>query len=176
MNNRQARKALAFSMLPTALAALLMVPGVALAQEAKGWIEGSVLNKSGKVAWNISRQANIVTVRALGPSKLETHPDNTIGNFYSMRDLKPGVYEIFVSSTQDDALQYRPQHVMGLVVKPGVRTLLNIEVHEGRSDTIEEVGKAVPTEAGVTLAEMVERLTHEVEVLKKQVGDLRKQP
>ena len=28
---------------------LLMIPGAALAQEAKGWVEGSVLNKSGKV-------------------------------------------------------------------------------------------------------------------------------
>jgi hypothetical protein len=174
MNNRQARKSRGFSWFPAAAAALLILPGVGLAQEAKGWIEGSVLNKSGKIVWNIARQANIVTVRALGPSTLETHPDNTIGNFYTMRDLKPGVYEIFVSSTQDDALQYRPQHVMGLVVKPGVRTLLNIEVHEGRSDTIEEVGKAVTTESGLTLAEMVERLTHEVEVLKRQVGDLRK--
>jgi len=59
-------------------------------------------------------------------------------------------------------------------MKSGVCTLLNIVVHEGRSDTVEEVGKAVPTDTGMTLAEMMERLTHEVELLKKQVGELRK--
>ncbi len=147
---------------------------MAHAQEAKGWIEGSVLNKSGKVVWELARTSNILNVRALGPSKVETHPDARIGNFYSLRDLKPGVYDIFVGSSKDDEVQYRPQHVMGLVVKPGVRTLLNIVVHEGKSDVIEEVGKAVPTETGMTLAEMVERLTHEVDLLKKQVGELKK--
>ncbi len=157
-----------------AAVALLMAGGSAHAQEAKGWIEGSVLNKSGKVVWELARTSNILNVRAFGPSKVETHPDASIGNFYSLRDLKPGVYDIFVGSSKDDEVQYRPQHVMGLVVKPGVRTLLNIVVHEGRSDAIEEVGKAVPTETGMTLAEMVERLTHEVDLLKKQVGELKK--
>ncbi|MBZ5618857.1 MAG: hypothetical protein LAQ69_09070 [Acidobacteriia bacterium] len=171
--NGQDRKATASFRFPVALAVLLMVPGIAPAQ-GKGWIEGTVLNKSGKIVWDTARAASIVTVRALGPSKVETHPDYAMGNFYTMRDLKPGVYEVFVSSTKDDESQYRPQHIMGLVVKPGVRTLLNVVVHEGRSDALDEVGKAVPTETATTLAEMVEHLTREVELLKKQVGELRK--
>jgi len=122
----------------------------------------------------VAREARVVAVRALGPSKVETDPDYAIGNFYSIRDLKPGVYDILVSATKDDEVQYRPQHIMGLVVKPGVRTLLNIVVHEGKSDAIEEVGKAVPTETGVTLLEMVERLNRELELLKKQVAELKK--
>src|SRR5580700_2676685 len=143
MNNRQARRSRPFFRFPATVAALLMIPGVALAQEAKGWIEGSVLNQAGKVVWELARQSNIMAIRAIGPSKAETHPESAIGNFYTLRDLKPGVYEVFVGSSKDDAVQYRPQHIMGLVVRPGVRTLLNIVVHEGRSDTIEEVGKAV---------------------------------
>jgi hypothetical protein len=43
MNNRQARKACAFFRFRVVL--LLMVPSVAHAEEAKGWIEGSVLNE-----------------------------------------------------------------------------------------------------------------------------------
>lgn len=172
MNNQSKRRT--FRGFPVVVAALLMLPGVALAQDAKGWIEGSVLNQSGKIVWELARQSNIMTVRALGPSKADTHPDSATGNFYTMRDLKPGVYEIFVGSSKDDETQYRPQHIMGLVVKPGVRTLLNIVVHEGKSDAIEEVGKAVSTETGMTLAEMVDRLTRDVDLLKKQVADLKK--
>jgi hypothetical protein len=88
----------------------------------------------------------------LGLSKVETHPDSAIENFNTMRDLKPGVCEIFMASSKDDDVHYRPQH-MGLVVRPVARTLLNIVVHEGRSDTIEEVGKVVPIETGPTLPE-----------------------
>jgi hypothetical protein len=157
-----------------AATALLMLQGGLLAQEPRGWIEGTVLNKYGKVVWDLARQSNIMTVRAIGPSKLDTHPDTSIGNFYTIRDLKPGIYEIFVSSSKDDETQYRPQHIMGLVVKPGVRTVLNIVVHEGKPDAVEEIGKAVSSENGMTLLEMVERLNRDVEVLKKQVAELKK--
>lgn len=157
-----------------ALAVLLIASGISRAQETRGWIEGSVLNKSGKVVWDNARVSNTMNVRAIGPSKVDTRPDSTIGNFYTLRDLKPGIYEIFVGLSKDDDVQYRPQHIMGVVVKPGARTLLNIVVHEGKPDAIEEVGKAVPTETGMTLAEMVERLTRDVDLLKKQVSELKK--
>jgi hypothetical protein len=117
---------------------MLLVASLAGAQEAKGWIEGTVLNPDGKPVWAWDRMGNTRKIRLVGPTALVTTPNVEMGGLYSFRDLRPGVYEVYIESSKDSERQYRPQRINGVVVKPGVRTMLNITVHPG--DKIEEIG------------------------------------
>jgi hypothetical protein len=97
--------------------------------------------------------------------------DTSKGGFYTLRNLKPGIYEVFVdaSNQQDrnEILHYRPQHIFGLVVEPDKRTVLDITVHEGEG--LEEIGKPnVNSEKAIILADELARLRKEIDELKKK--------
>jgi hypothetical protein len=64
--------------------------------------------------------------------------DNNLGGLYTFDNLKPGVYNIIVEAGQLGTIHYRPQRILGVVVKPGQETTLDITLHEGT--TLEEVG------------------------------------
>jgi hypothetical protein len=105
-----------------------------------------------------------------GPgTKTNSDPDK--GGFYTLRNLKPGIYEVFVDKTShgfgNDLVGFRPQHIFGLVVKPDMRTVLNITVHEG--EALEEIGNpVVNSEKAIILADELARLGKEIEELKKK--------
>jgi hypothetical protein len=64
--------------------------------------------------------------------------DNNLGGLYTFDSLKPGVYNLIVEAGQLGTTHYRPQRILGVVVKPGQETTLDITLHEGA--TLEEIG------------------------------------
>jgi hypothetical protein len=126
---------------------MLCGPQSAYAQSdaGKGWVEGVLTTDQGKPAWGSAVGNNArVTIRPRQGNGLVTDTDPEKGGFYTFRNVKPGTYEVFVDRTfqrdrQGQILNYRPQHIFGLVVEPDKRTVLNITVHEG--EALEEVGK-----------------------------------
>jgi len=144
----------------------------------KGWIEGVLITDKGKPAWS-SAVGNLarVTIRPKEGTGSYTDTDPAKGGFYTFRNLKPGIYEVFADKTfqkdRQDVLSYRPQHIFGLIVEPDKRTVLNITVHEG--DALEQVGKPdVVSEKAIILAIELARQGKEIEEMKKQLDELKK--
>jgi hypothetical protein len=115
-------------------------PAYAQTDQATGWLEGTVVNSAGEatsgrdLCRTNSFACDPVTIKVLGPSRVQTNTDRSLGGFFSIRDLKPGVYEVLVPLTyvggKNDGVVYRPQHIHGVIIKPGTRTLLKIVGHE----------------------------------------------
>lgn len=138
-----------------------------------GTIEGTVLNGKGEAPNH--RGYYGVEVRAAGPSNKNTISEPSLGGFYSIPDLKPGIYEVFVvaSTLSGPGTVYRPQRIQGVVVKPNSRAVLKIVVSEGTE--LEEIGKpAVATQPAIFIASELERLQRSIEELKKAVEGLKK--
>jgi hypothetical protein len=153
----------------------------------KGWIEGVVVTDKGRPAClslfsgdNTACMNNRGTVLTLRPKEgtgIATEPDGSKGGFYSLRNLKPGVYEVFVNASlqkdRSEDVKYRPQHIFGIVVEPDKRTVLNVTVHEGES--LEEIGKPdVASDKAIILSEELARQRKEIEALKQSVEELKK--
>ena len=154
----------------------------------KGWIEGVVVTDKGRPAcgavYPIDNNTSCVnnwgaplTVRPKEGTGIKTTPDGSKGGFYSLRNLKPGVYEVFVDASlqkdRSEDVKYRPQHVFGLLVEPDKRTVLNVTVHEGES--LEEIGKPdVASDKAIILSEELARQRREIEALKLSVEELKK--
>ena len=127
---------------------VLLEPAHAQVEAGKGWIEGVVVNAKNDPAGSYCGGPGIcsparVTIRSTDGKGVFTDTDSHKGGFYTFRDLKPGVYELFIDKTvysyPNDDQTYRPIHIFGLVVEASKRTLLNITVHEG---TGMEIGRA----------------------------------
>lgn len=148
--------------------------GLAFAQEpGTGTIEGTVVNGKGEAP----NQRGIygVDVRAAGPGNESTISQPSLGGFYSIPNLKPGIYEVFVSRStlSGSGTDYRPQRIQGVVVKPNSRSALKIVVSEGTE--LEEIGKpTVATQPAIFVASELERLQRSIEELKKAVEALKK--
>ena len=65
--------------------------------------------------------------------------DANAGGLYTLDKLKPGVYNLTVEAGERDTKPYRPLRIMGVVVRPGQETSLDITLHPG--DTLEEAGE-----------------------------------
>lgn len=68
-----------------------------------------------------------------------TASDLNAGGLYTLDKLKPGVYNLTVEAGELNAKPYRPQRIMGVVIKPGQQTTLDITLHPG--ERLEEVGE-----------------------------------
>jgi hypothetical protein len=145
----------------------------------KGWVEGAIVTVKGKPACGASSSnmpldycgGTTITLRPREGNGVKTDTDVSKAGFYTFRNLKPGVYEVFIDKTvqkdRDEILNYRPQHIFGLIVKPDECAVLNIAVHEG--EALEEVGKPdVASEKAIILADELALLRKEIEELKKK--------
>jgi hypothetical protein len=148
----------------------------------KGWVEGVLITDKGLPAWsneygNMNNMGGSITIRPKEGNGTKTDCDPSKGGFYTLRNLKPGIYEVFVDKTlqkdRNDLLHYRPQHMFGLVVEPDKRTVLNITVHEG--EALEEIGKPdVAADKAIILADELARQRKDIEELKRQIDELKK--
>lgn len=65
--------------------------------------------------------------------------DVNAAGLYTLDKLRPGVYNVMVEAGANSDVKYRPQRLMGVIVRPGKETALDITLHEGT--TLEEVGE-----------------------------------
>jgi len=153
----------------------------ALAQSnmVSGWIEGVLVTEHGGPAASFcmgetANEAYIVLQDGEGRRR-ETKNDLSLGGYYSFRDLKPGIYEVFVKETEqcfgDEKTAYRPQHIFGIIVAPAKRTKLDITVHRGSE--LEEIGQPlVITEDAIIISEYLRRLDASLSELQNTVKEL----
>jgi protocatechuate 3,4-dioxygenase beta subunit len=155
-----------------ALLTLLVIVGLlralqpARAQDEvqKGWVEGTVVDEDGKPVYAA------VHVQQDGKDIVADFTDTRAGGRYSYRNLKPGIYEIEIKRAE----KYRPVHIFGVLVKPGVRCVIPPVVeHEG--ETVREIGQpAVATLKVLILSEEIDRLKAQIEELKKTTCNCKK--
>ena len=73
--------------------------------------------------------------------------NSSAGGLYTLSNLTPGVYNLMVEAGEISATRYRPQRIMGVVVRAGQETTLDITLHEG--DALEEVGEPTLSASGM---------------------------
>jgi hypothetical protein len=118
-----------------------------------GWIEGAVTNPEGQPVW--SSVTLLVTGVALTLKKstgeqVTLQTDHLAGGFYSASNLKSGMYDMILEKGTRYKNVYRPQIISRVMIKPGIRTILNITVHPG--DALERVSAPQIVTQPVTLA------------------------
>ena len=141
---------------------LLLLLGAAQAQTAPamstepnsqyGWLEGTVTTDQGHpvVERNFVDGKQIRLVRH-GGGQYTIQSDPSMGGFYSNHELKPGIYDVSVTTGfwgNTGSTPYRPQRILGVLIKPGQRTLLNIVTPEG--ETLQETGEPAVVSAQAT--------------------------
>jgi len=108
------------------------------AAPATGWLEGTITATDGKVLRNHFNVNNnfgaYIRGTRQGGGTFEAYSDPRMGGLSSVRNLKPGVYAVFVPIAYDERLtKFRTQHLFGVVVRPGARTVLNITTESGET-------------------------------------------
>jgi len=145
------------------------VPATAQTDQS-GWLEGTVVSKDGEVITNsVYSGLGGATIRGVrqGGGNFEVTSNYKMGGLFSVRDLKPGIYEISVTNGVVRGVKHCPQRVFGVLVKPGVRTVLNVKLERG--DTLEEIGEpVVATQPAITVSEELARLQRQIDELKKR--------
>lgn len=68
-----------------------------------------------------------------GKSASRQQADQKMGGLFGFDNLAPGVYNVLVEGGTLDQKTYRPQRIVGIVVKSGQTTNLDITYHEGQS-------------------------------------------
>lgn len=110
-----------------------------------------------------------------GGGEFEAIADPKMGNSYDARNLRPGVYEITIAAAGAGNTPYCPIRYFGVVIKPGVRTFLNIVMDQGT--TLEERGNpTVPTVDVTIVSEQLTRLQKQIDDLKAQLAALQAKP
>lgn len=169
------------SRLPLTLLACMLVSGAVRAQTPTaaptepgsqyGWLEGTVTTDQGHPVEerNFGGSKQIKLTRH-GGGTYTVISDSSMGGFYSNHELKPGVYDVSVTTGfwgNTGSIPYRPQRILGVLIKPGRRTLLNIVMPTG--DTLQETG--VPT----VVSTQVTNVAVEIARMQKQIDDLKQQ-
>ena len=134
-----------------------------------GWLEGTITNNQGQPVegrQTVTRGKHISGIRQ-GGGEFEATSDLQMGGFYSAKNIKPGVYDITLEKGYVDQTPYCPERILGVVVKPGQRTVLNVVMDQG--ETYEEVGK--PT----FVTNLATNVTQQLEQMQKQIDDLKQQ-
>lgn len=174
------------SRLPLTLAALIVLSGAAHAQTLApaasdpspqyGWLEGTVTTDQGHPVEerNMGGGKQIKLVRH-GGGTYTVQSEPNMGGFYSNHQLKPGVYDVSVTTGfwgNTGSIPYRPQRILGVLVKPGQRTLLNIVMPSG--DTLQETGQpAVISVQATNVALEIAQMQKQIDDLKQQVAVLK---
>ncbi len=134
-----------------------------------GWLEGTITNNQGEI---ISGQAYTHVGKRIkgtrqGGGEFYVLTDPQLGGLYSATNIKPGVYDITLEKGYVGQTPYCPERILGVVVKPGQRTVLNVVMDQG--ETYEEVGK--PT----FVTNLATNVTQQLEQMQKQIDDLKQQ-
>jgi len=133
-----------------------------------GWIEGTLTDTNGTPPVVAGSMGVPIVLKAEGSDvKAESNP--TGGGFFAFRNLKPGLYELFIESAHppDNNEPLRPVHVSGIAVGAGKRTVLNVKMEPGKE--LQEIGKpAFTTQQFVVVSEELERLQAQIDELKKK--------
>jgi hypothetical protein len=144
---------------------LLRAPQPASAQNAsgKGWVEGVVVDGDGKPISGMWYGGARVKLRATDGKESDAASQPDTGGFFTMRDLKPGVYEVFV----DEVPGYHPIHIFGYVVEADNRTKLPVKLEKGTG--LVEYGKpVVPTQKSIIISQELAKLQQQIDELKKK--------
>lgn len=171
--------------LPLTLAAFMSLAGAIHAQTPTsaatdpssqyGWLEGTVTTDQGHPVEerNMGGGKQIKLVRH-GGGAYAVQSDPSMGGFFSNHQLKPGIYDVSVTTGfwgNTGSAPYRPQRILGLLIKPGQRTLLNIVMPQG--ETLQETGEAVVASALATnVADELTKMQKQIDDLKQQVAAL----
>lgn len=136
-----------------------------------GWLEGTITTDQGHPVEerNLGGGKQIKLIRH-GGGAYSAVSDLSMGGLYTIHGLKPGIYDVSVTAGfwgNTGSRPYRPQRILGLLIKPGQRTLLNIVMPEG--DTLQEAGEAAIVSAQVT------NVAAELAQQQKQIDDLKQQ-
>jgi len=169
------------------LTALVALPCAAYAQAPTttatepspqyGWLEGTVTTDQGHpvVEPDFTAGKQVKLVRH-GGGAYTIQSDPLMGGFYSNHELKPGIYDVSVTAGRygnTGSAFYRPQRILGLLIKPGQRTILNIVMPPG--DTLQETGTTAGVSVQVTTeAAEIARMQQQIDDLKQQVTLLSK--
>ena len=165
------------------LTALTLLPCVAYAQAPTpdttdpstqyGWLEGTITTEQGNPVQETSSNFTLgksIRLTRHGGGSYTIISNLSMGGFYSNHQIKPGIYDISVTTGYWDntgSRPYRPQRILGIFIKPAQRTLLNIVMPEGA--TLQESGEAVVVSAPAT------NVTDELAKMQKQIDDLKQQ-
>lgn len=144
-----------------------------------GWLEGTITNSDGHPVQDrdtgTGAGKTIKLVRH-GGGAYSAQSDITMGGFYSIHELKSGIYDISVTTGywgNTGSAPYKPQRILGVLIKPKQRTLLNIVMPPG--DALQETGQpAVVSAPATNVTEELARMQKEIEELKQQVAALTK--
>ncbi len=105
-----------------------------------GWIEGAVTNPEGQPVWSARTllvSGVALTLKKSTGEQLTLQTDHLAGGFYMASVLKPGMYDVGLEKGIRYNTGYRPLIISQVLIKPGVRTILNITLPPG--DTLERV-------------------------------------
>ena len=165
------------------LASLAILPSLAHAQASTalpaaqaGWLEGTVTTDQGHPVEerNMGGGKQIKLIRH-GGGEYTVTSDPAMGGFYSNHELKPGLYDVNVTTGfwgNTGSLPYRPQRILGVLIKPGQRTLLNIVMPQG--DTLQETGEpAVVSAQATNVAAEMKQMQAQIDDLQRQVTALK---
>ncbi len=168
------------------LTALIVLPCVVHAQAPTvtatepspqyGWLEGTVTTDQGHpvVEPDFTAGKQVKLVRH-GGGAYTIQSDPLMGGFYSNHELKPGIYDVSVTAGRygnTGSAFYRPQRILGVLIKPGQRTLLNIIMPPG--DTLQETGTTAGVSVQVTIvAAEIAQVQQQIDDLKQQVAALK---
>ena len=142
-----------------------------------GWLEGTITTDHGHPVeeGNLGGGKQVKLVRH-GGGVYTIASDQSMGGFYSNHELKPGIYDVSVTTGywgNTGSQPYRPQRILGILIKPGQRTLLNIVMPKG--DTLQETGQpAVISAPDANVTDQLARMQKQIDDLKAQVAALMK--
>lgn len=165
--NRFKSSTFALVIIITSISLVFCLPSVrAEEDETMGWLEGTVKDVDGNPLnmWYVGLYDSNGNQRTYKDSK------GSLGGLYSIRNIKPGVYEVRVYTSQvaDRGNELRQQRIWGVAIKKGVRSILDVKLNEGRSRDFEEIGEpSVQTQKVVKLTEEIDQLKAQIEELKK---------
>jgi hypothetical protein len=137
-----------------------------------GSIEGTITDTNGTPPVTTGpfggTQAIPIVLKADG-NDLNTESDPKGGGFFAFRNLKPGLYELFIEAAHPPGSSepLRPVHVSGIAVEAGKRTVLKVRMEPGKE--LQEIGKpAMSPQKFVVVSEELERLQAQIDELKKK--------
>ena len=137
-----------------------------------GWIEGTLTDINGTppvTSGSFGGTFAVPIVLKAEGNDLKTESNPKGGGFFTFRNLKPGLYELFIEAARppDSSDPLRPVHVSGIAVEAGKRTVLNLKMEPGKE--VQEIGKpAMSTQKFVVVSEELERLQAQIDELKKK--------
>ena len=99
-----------------------------------GWIEGTVTNPEGQPVTSAAAllvSGVVLTIKKSTGGQAILQTDHLAGGFYSAARLVPGMYDVILEKGLILNTVYRPQIIGQVMIKPGVRTILNLTMNPG---------------------------------------------